>query len=43
MAIETQIKPPLSWLQAIVWTNADPIDWRIYAALGSDELKQNKL
>ena len=23
--------------QAIVWTNADPIHWRIYAALGVDE------
>ena len=20
------------------WTNADPVDWRIYAALGGDEL-----
>ena len=25
--------------QAIIWTNADPIDWCIYAALGGDELK----
>ena len=25
--------------QAIIWTNADPIHWRIYAALGGDELK----
>ena len=24
--------------QAIIWTNADPIHWRIYAALGIDEL-----
>ena len=24
--------------QAIIWTNADPIDWRMYAALGRDEL-----
>ena len=24
--------------QAIIWTNADPIPWRIYAALGGDEL-----
>ena len=23
--------------QAIIWTNADPICWRIYAALGGDE------
>ena len=24
--------------QAIIWTNADPIHWRIYEALGNDEL-----
>ena len=24
--------------QAIIWINADPIHWRIYAALGGDEL-----
>ena len=24
--------------QAIIWTNAGPIQWRIYAALGGDEL-----
>ena len=24
--------------QAIIWTNADPIHWRIYAVLGADEL-----
>ena len=24
--------------QAIIWTNADPIHWRIFAALGGDEL-----
>ena len=24
--------------QDIIWTNADPIHWRIYAALGGDEL-----
>ena len=24
--------------QAIIWTNADPIHWPIYAALGGDEL-----
>ena len=31
------------WLgasQAIIWTNADPIHWRIYAALGGDELTE---
>ena len=26
--------------QAIIWTNADPIYWHIYAALGGDELTQ---
>ena len=26
--------------QAIIWTNADPIYWHIYAALGGDELRQ---
>ena len=25
------------WPQVIIWTNADPIHWRIYAALGGDE------
>ena len=25
--------------QAVIWTNADPVHWRIYAALGGDELK----
>ena len=25
--------------QAIIWTNAHPIHWRLYAALGRDELK----
>ena len=24
--------------QAITWTNAGPVHWRIYAALGGDEL-----
>ena len=28
---------PNRW-QAIIWANADPIHWRIYAALGGDEL-----
>ena len=26
--------------QAIIWTKADPIHWRIYAALGEDELME---
>ena len=30
---------PNTW-QAIIWTNADPINWRIYATLGGDELTQ---
>ena len=33
----------MAWRQigekAIIWTNADPVDWRIYAALGVDELR----
>ena len=28
---------PNRW-QAIIWTNADPIHWSIYAAIGGDEL-----
>ena len=24
--------------QAVIWTNADPVHWRIYAALGGEEL-----
>ena len=24
--------------QAVIWTNADLVHWRIYAALGGDEL-----
>ena len=27
--------------QAIIWTNADPIHWRTYAALGGDVLNVN--
>ena len=27
--------------QAIIWINADPIDWRIYAALGGNQLKSD--
>ena len=26
--------------QAIIWSNADPIHWGIYAALGGDELTE---
>ena len=28
----------MAWRQAIIWTNADSIHWRIYAALGEAEL-----
>ena len=28
----------MAWRQAITWTKADPVQWRIYAALGGDEL-----
>ena len=28
--------------QAIIWTNANPIHWRMYAALGGDELQSHK-
>ena len=28
----------MAWRQAITWTNDDPVQWRIYAALGGDEL-----
>ena len=28
----------MAWRQAIIWTNADPIHWRVYAAVGEDEL-----
>ena len=26
--------------QAFIWTNADPVHWRIYEALGGDELTE---
>ena len=29
---------PPNWQQAIIWTNADPVHWHIYAALGGNEL-----
>ena len=29
--------------QAIIWTHADPIHWRIYAALGGDELMKHHI
>ena len=28
--------------QAIIWTNDDPIHWRIYAALRGDELNSHR-
>ena len=33
----------LNWRQAIIWTNADPIHWRIYVPLGGDELTYKQL
>ena len=30
--------PALAQAMAWRWTNADPVHWRIYAALGGDEL-----
>ena len=33
----------LIWQQAIIWINAQPIHWRIYAALGGDEFKKTCL
>ena len=30
-------------MQVIIWTNADPIDWRIYAALGEYYLRAARL
>ena len=27
--------------QAIIWTNADPVHWHVYAALGGDELRED--
>ena len=30
----------MAWGQAIIWTNAVPIPWRIYAALGRDGLNK---
>ena len=32
---------PNRW-QAIIWTKADPIHWRIYAAIGGDDLSDIK-
>ena len=37
IALENGLAP--NRRQAIIWTNADPIHWRIYAALGGNELK----
>ena len=34
----------MAWrLPAIIWTNADPVRWRIYAALVGDDLKTTHL
>ena len=29
----------MAWRQATIWTNTDPFNWRIYVALGGDELR----
>ena len=29
--------------QAITWTNADPVPWGLYAALGGDEINISRL
>ena len=38
-----RVKPPEMWppATAVIWTNAEPVHWRIYLTLGEDEL--NKL
>ena len=37
--IKSMMFSKFCWRQAIIWTNADSIYWRIYAALWGDELK----
>ena len=37
---QSTTKPCAYFLGYTVWTNEDPIHWRIYAELGGDELKQ---
>ena len=36
MGLDNGLAP--NYRQAIIWTKADPIHWRIYTALGGDEL-----
>ena len=41
MSLKFVPKVPIDNKQhAIIWTNADPIHWRIYAAPGRDELNK---
>ena len=36
-----QLKIIQHWFrQAIIWTNADPVHWCLYVALGGDELSE---
>ena len=37
---QTALSDAFLW-QAIIWTNADPIHWSIYAALEGDQLMHN--
>ena len=30
-------------VKVTAWTNVDPVHWRIYVALGGDELKQHTI
>ena len=31
----------MAWCRAIIWTNADPFHWRIFTALGGNELTRH--
>ena len=33
----------MAWRRIGIWTNADPIHWRIHAALGGDELNEDHI
>ena len=39
MSIGLSIGLVPNWWQAIIWTNADPVHWRIFASLGRNELR----
>ena len=36
IGLDTGLAP--NWRQAVIWPNADPIHWRIYAAIAGNEL-----